>query len=66
MAFLFKLVAKRNNGKLEKGMIVEIYKQNSSSLSQKEVAQALNNKYNSNIHESHCGLGNFEIEKMNR
>lgn len=65
MAFLFKLVAKRNNEKLEKGMNVEIYKQSSSSLSQKEVAAAINQKYNSNVHDSHCGLGNFEIEKLN-
>lgn len=66
MGYLFKIVAKRNNGKLEKGMNVEILKQNSSSLSQKEIAQAVNNKYGTSIHESNCGLDNFSIEKLNQ
>ncbi len=66
MAYLFKLVAKRNNAKLVKGMSVEILKKNSSTLTLEDVAEAINRKYNSDVHKSHCGLGNFEIERINK
>ena len=63
MAYLWKLVAKKNNGKLTKGMNVEILKSGTNAKpNQEEIASALNNKYNSDIHYGHCGQSNFDFE----
>ncbi|MDR5591901.1 hypothetical protein [Christiangramia sp. SM2212] len=62
---LYKITAKKNNGSLLKGMTTDVVAQYSSKLRQQEIADALNQKYNSNIHHSKCGLTNFEIQKLN-
>lgn len=60
--YLWKYTANKNIGNITKGMAVEIMKTNTSSKpSQQEIAKALNNKYNTNVHESHCGQSNFDI-----
>jgi hypothetical protein len=65
--YLWKVTANRNNGKVTKGMSVEIMKSNTDSKpSQKEIAQALTNKYNTDVHESHCGQSNFDIIRINK
>ena len=63
--YLWKYTANRNIGNVTKGMAVEIMKTNTSSKpSQKEIALALNNKYNAKVHESHCGETNFDIVQI--
>lgn len=65
--YLWKVTAIRNNGKVTKGMSFELLKTGTSAKpGQKEIADALNNKYNSNIHDSHCGSGNFEFVQLNK
>lgn len=63
MAYLWKVTAKRNNGKVTKGMSVEIYKKGTNAKpNMEEIADALNDKYNENIPKSACGLYNFDVE----
>ncbi len=65
MAYLWNVTAKRNNGKVTKGMSVEIYKNGTSAKpTQEEIADALNSKYNTDVSKSHCGQTNFDFEKL--
>jgi len=64
--YLWKVTANRNIGMVTKRMFVEIMKSNTNAKpSQKEIAQALNNKYNANVNEGHCGQSNFDIIQIN-
>ncbi len=66
MAYLWKVTAKRNNGKVTKGMSVEIYKKGTNAKpNQEEIADALNEKYNEDIPKSACGQSNFDFEQIN-
>ena len=63
--YLWQVTAKQNNGKVVKGMSVEIYKTGTSSKPNlKEISEALNNKYNTNVHESHCGASIFDFKAL--
>ncbi len=62
---LYRITAKQNNGSLLKGMTTDVIAQYSSRLRQQEIADALNQKYNTQIHPSKCGLSLFEIQKLN-
>jgi len=65
MAHLWKATARRNNGKLLKGMFVEILKSGTNAKpNQEELCDALNNKYKANIHSSHCGQSNFDFTEI--
>lgn len=64
MGYLWKLTAKRNNSTLKKGMNIEIMTKSINKPSQKEIANAINDKYNSNVHFSHCDRSGFDIEKL--
>ena len=65
--YLQKVTAIKNNGKVTKGMSVEIMKTGTSAKpSQKEIAQTLNDKYNANVHECHCGQSNFDFTQINK
>jgi len=65
--YLRKVTAIRNNDKVTKGVSFEILKTSTNAKpGQKEIAEALTNKYNSNIHDSHCGSGNFEFLQLNK
>jgi len=60
--YLWNVTAIRNNGKVTKGMSVEIMKSNTNAKpSQKEIANALNNKYSAGISDGNCGLYVFSI-----
>lgn len=62
---LWKLNAIERNGRLEKGMSVEIYQPNSvNKPPQKLIAENLNEKYNTKIDAGSCGHSNFEINKL--
>ena len=61
--YLWKVIAVRDNGSLKKGMTVEILKANGTKPNQDDIAQALNTKYNSDIHKSKCGSSIFTITK---
>jgi hypothetical protein len=64
MAYLWKVTAKRSNGRVTKGMEIEILKNGTTAKpSQKEIANALNSKYNTEINDSQCGQSNFDFEK---
>lgn len=65
--YLWKVTATKNIGKITKGMSVEILKSSTNSKpNQKEISQALSNKYNVNISESHCGQTNFDIIQIGK
>lgn len=60
--YLWKVTAIKDNGSLKKGFSVEILKKDTNAKpSQKEISSAINQKYNTNINDSLCGLSNFEI-----
>ena len=59
---LFKITAIKNNGKLLKGMSVEIIRKDTTSKpTQHEIAEAISKKYNIEINHSSCGHINFEF-----
>ena len=62
---LYKGTAKKEYGKLEKGMSVEIIIRNASRPpSQREVIDAINQKYGTNTAVNGLSLSNFEIRKL--
>ena len=65
MANLWKVTAKRDNGKVIKGMSVEIpVSDRSSKPRSKEIIQAFLTKYNVEVSESNASETYFEIEKI--
>jgi len=65
MNYLWKVTAKRDSGKTTKGMSVEILKKGTSGKpTPKEIANALNDKYGTDIPSSHCAQGYFDFEKL--
>lgn len=61
---LYKVTAKKAYGKLAKGMSVEIIIRNASrSPSQREIIDAINQKYGANTAINGLSLSNFEIIK---
>lgn len=64
MAKLWKVTAKSNNGKVKKGMSVEILDKNGNKPNQTAIAEALSNKYNEEVHYSHCGSTIFEFNEI--
>lgn len=66
-SFLWKVTAKRNNGSVKKEMSVEILKIGvTNKPNQVEIAKALNDKYDSNVHSSHCGSSEFDFTLLNK
>ncbi|WP_026838904.1 hypothetical protein [Gillisia sp. JM1] len=62
---VWKLNAIKRNGRLEKGMSVEIFQTNSvNKPPQKLIAEKINEKYNTKIDAGSCGYTNFEISKL--
>lgn len=62
---LYKVTAKKEYGKLAKGMFVEIVIQNASRPpSQKEVIEAINKKYGDKTAVNGLSLSNFDIAKQ--
>ena len=65
MANLWKVTAKRDSGKVVKGMSVEIsISDRSSKPRTKEIVNAFQAKYNVEASESKCSELYFEIEKI--
>lgn len=64
MAKLWKVIAKSNNESVKKGMSVEILDTNGNKPNQRAIASALSNKYNDDIHYSHCGSTVFEFNEI--
>ena len=64
MAKLWKVVATRNNGKVVKGMSVEILDKNGNKPSQTAIAEALQNKYDPNIAYTACGSTIFDFTEI--
>ena len=65
MGNLWKVTAKRESGKLLKGMSVEIpISDRSGKPRTKEIAQAIAAKYNIEVGETRCTEIYFEIEKI--
>lgn len=64
MAKLWNVTAKSNNGSVKKGMCVEILDKNGNKPNQTAIASALSNKYNDDIHYSHCGSSVFEFNEI--
>jgi fructoselysine-6-P-deglycase FrlB-like protein len=64
MAKLWKVTANSNNGKVTKGMSVEILDKNGNKPNQTAIADALNNKYNENIPVTACGSSIFIFEEI--
>lgn len=63
--YLYKVVAKKEIGKIAKGMSVEIVIKNASRKpNQKEVIDSLNLKYGAKTAASGLSLSNFEITEM--
>ena len=63
--YLWKVTAIRNNGKVLKGMSVEILKSGTNAKpSQKEIAKALTTKFGQEFHDSQCGNTNFSFEQI--
>lgn len=61
---LYKVTAKKEFGKLAKGMSVEIIIRNASrSPTQREIIEAVNQKYGANTVRSGISLSNIEIVK---
>ncbi len=56
---LWKFSSLKRNGKLLKGMSAEVITKGPKP-TQQEIADALNRKYNTEIHSSHCGRLNFK------
>ena len=66
MGNLWKVTAKRESGKLVKGMRVEIpISERTGIPSAKEIAQAILFKYNIEVGETRCTEIYFEIVKIN-
>jgi len=63
MARLWKVTAKRNNSSVKQGMNVEIMTK-ANKPDQGQIAEALSNKYNTDVNRSHCGSTVFEFEKI--
>lgn len=62
---LYKVTAKKEYGKLAKGMFVEIIINNTNRFpSQKEVIEAVNQKYGDKTAANGLSLSNFEIMKQ--
>lgn len=62
---LYKVTAKKEMGKIAKGMSVEIVIKNASQKpNQKEVIDSLNLKYGAKTAASGLSLSNFEITEM--
>ena len=62
---LYKIIAKKDYGKLAKGMNVEIVIRNASRPpSQREVIEAINQKYGANTAVNGLSLSNFDILKQ--
>ncbi len=62
---LYKVTAKKEYGKLAKGMFVEIVIRNASRLpNQKEILEAINQKYGDKTVGNGCSLSNFDIVKL--
>ena len=65
MGNLWKVTAKRESGKLSKGMSVEIpISDRSGKPRAKEIAQAIATKYNIEVGVTRCTEIYFEIEKI--
>jgi len=65
MAKLWKVTAKRDSGKVVKGMSVEIaISDRSSEPRPKEIVSAFQAKYNIQVKEGNCGSSYFVIEKI--
>ena len=65
MGNLWKVTAKRESGKLLKGLSVEIpISDRSGKPRTKEIAQAIATKYNIEVGETRCTEIYFEIEKI--
>lgn len=65
MAYLWKVTAKRRNGKVSEGMNAEILITNTASKpTSKHIAEALSEKYNTDIGAGNCSVTNFIIEKL--
>ena len=64
MAKLWKVVATRNNGKVVKGMSVEILDKNGNKPGQALIGAALQSKYDPQISPSHCGSGIFDFTEI--
>lgn len=67
MVYLWKVTAKQNlANQIAAGMWVEIVKRGTNARpNQKEIANAFNEKYKTNISDCHCGEFYFNIEQMN-
>lgn len=66
MAHLWKVTAKKRNGKVTEGMNAEVLITNTGSKpTAKHIAEALNEKYNTDIGAGNCSPTNFIIEKLN-
>lgn len=62
---LYRVTAKKDYGKLAKGMNVEIVIKNSTRPpSQREIIESINNKYGPNTVSNGISLSNFEISKL--
>ncbi|MFV0176506.1 peptidase [Empedobacter falsenii] len=63
--YLYKVTAKKKYGKLAKGMSVEIVISNASRKpNQREVIDAINQKYGTNTAVNGLSLTNFDIVKL--
>ncbi len=66
MAHLWKVTAKKRNGKVTAGMTAEILITNTAGKpNAKHIAEALSDKYNTDIGAGNCSPSNFIIEKLN-
>jgi uncharacterized lipoprotein YajG len=64
-SYLWNITAIRSNGRIMKGMSAEILKKGTTGKpNQKEIAEALNQKYNEKIHDSHCGSHVFNFVEV--
>ena len=62
---LWKAIAKKNVAKVVKGMEVEIVKSGTTAKpDQKEIAAAIERKYNIEIHYSNCGPSSFDCVEI--
>lgn len=62
---LWKVTAVKNAGKLTKGMTLEIImKGTTAKPNAKQIVTAIEEKYGETVSTCHCGLGNFEFEKL--
>lgn len=65
MAKLWKVTAKRDSGKVVKGMSVEIViSDRSGEPRPKEIVSAFQSKYNVEVSEGKCSNSYFQVEKL--